>query len=253
MELRRQRAALAVLVVVALAGCSDGEDPAPAAAGGPVAREPVTFTTRDGVTLNGVLYNPPEAHGVVIMAHQQGGSMGDFTQLALEVADDRMAAFTFNFRGYGGQDGEADTSLDRDLAAAVAAMREQGFERIGLLGAGSGATAALHHAQNDDVATIMALSPAREFAGLRVQPGEIDETVLFLADEDDQPYRRDAEYLSEQMPDGHLPLTVVDGHGMQIINEAGRAEKESLMHTVRVTFAGGFFDLLQRENASEAR
>lgn len=238
MELNR-RCVAGVLAAVALVGCSGGEDPAPESTG-PVEPEAVEFTTEDGITLHGQLFEPAEPFGLVIMAHQQGGSMDDFAELAREFADDGMAAFPFNFRGYGGQEGEADANLDLDLAAAVAVMRERGFEQIGLLGAGSGATAALHHAQNDDVAKIVALSPAREFAGMRVQPEEIEEPVWFLTDMDDQPYRRDTEFLSERMPNGHRPLTIVNGHGMDMIANADPQEQESLKFTIRIHFAGVF-------------
>lgn len=111
-----------------------------------------------------------------------------------------MAAFTFNFRGYGAQEGERDTKLDVDLAAAVDVMREHGFQRVALAGASMGATAALHHAASNGLTAVAALSPPTRFAGLRVRPRRVDEPVLLITAKRDQPYRRAADLLENRLP-----------------------------------------------------
>jgi hypothetical protein len=253
MGVSRAWAVAALALVVAATGCSRGDGPEPpAVAPGPAEAEAVEFTTADGVQLTGLLFNPAESDGLVVMAHQQGGSADDFIDLAVDFAEHRMSSFLLNFRGYEGQDGEADTNLDVDLAAAVSAMRERGFERIAMLGAGSGATAALHHAESDDLATVVALSPQREFAGIRVRPRQVDETVVFLVDRDRRRDLRHTRFLANRMPDGILLRVRVSGHGIQIVTDADPQSQESMTHMLRNAFGGAFFKLMQARDATES-
>jgi hypothetical protein len=243
----------ALTLVLAVAGCSSQEAPEPpAAAPGPAEAEAVAFTTADGVQLSGLLFDPAESDGLVVMAHQQGGSADDFIDLAVDFASQRMSSFLVSFRGYEGQDGEADTNLDVDLEAAVSAMRERGFERIAMLGAGSGATAALHHAETDDLATLVVLSPQREFAGLRVRPRQIDETVVFLVDHDNRRDLRDTRFLAGRVANPVRLRVRLTGHGMEIFDNADPDEWETLTHMVRNSFGGAFFGLMQAREATEA-
>jgi pimeloyl-ACP methyl ester carboxylesterase len=257
MGVSRWRAALLLGALLVAAACGGGDPQPPAVPPGPAEADALEFSTPDGVELMGLLFNPPDADGVVVMAHQQGGSGDDFIDLAVDFAEQRMASFLFDFRGYGhgaddGEDAEAqiDTNLDVDLAAAVDLMRQQGFERIALLGAGMGATAALHHAAEHDVVTVVALSPARRFAGLRVRPREVDETVTLLAGADDRRRLRDARFLARRMPNGHLLRVRLQGHGMEMFDDPDDAER--LTYLVRNAFGGAFFKLMQ-DDARAAR
>lgn len=177
----------------------------------------MTFTTDDGVELAGRLFEPPEATGVVVLAHQRGGSMQDWRDVAVAATGNGMAAFTFNFRGHGGQGGEPGTSLDTDLAAALDVMRERGYPRVGIAGASMGATAALHHAATGEVTAVAALSPPREFAGLQIRPGRIDEPVLLITADDDQPYRRDADVLQRRLAHAAGLQLAGDAHGTGLL------------------------------------
>ena len=209
------------VALLALAACFGG-DPAPPPDPLPVAgateSPEVTFTTADGIELTGLLFTPPEATGVVVMAHQRGGSMQDWVDVADAATQNGMAAFPFNFRGYGGQQGERDTNLDVDLAAAVDAMREHGFRRVAIAGASMGATAALHHAATEELTGVAALSPATTFAGLQVRPRSIDEPVLLITANDDQPYRRDADFLEKRLPRAADLELAGDVHGTDLLD-----------------------------------
>lgn len=186
----RARVALLLALALALAACSttpagSTEPPAESAhasasvapsAGGSVeplpsveAVEPeeVTFATDDGLTIAGSLFGPEEAVAGVVLGHMVNGTRTQWEPLAQQLAAGGYRVLTIDFRGYGGSDEGRTDVLDRDLAAAVAYLRERGVERVALGGASMGAAAAALAAQNTPVEALMVFSSPLDFDGMR--------------------------------------------------------------------------------------
>jgi pimeloyl-ACP methyl ester carboxylesterase len=211
-----KRAGLALLALLALllAACGGGEEastvspagspvasptlspvPAPAApspVGSPTAATgvDVSFVTEDNVTIEGRLFRSGET--AVVFAHMYPNDQRAWWDFAREVAADGYAALTFDFRGYGETGGSRDIALiDRDLAAAVRYLREQGYQRVVLVGASMGGTAALKVAARDEfdglVAGVVAVSAPESFQGLVASDdvGNIKVPIIFVASEGD--------------------------------------------------------------------
>jgi pimeloyl-ACP methyl ester carboxylesterase len=156
----------------------------------PTTGTPVSFTTEDNVTISGRLFGSGET--AVVFAHMYPNDQRAWWDFAGEVAAQGYAALTFDFRGYGETGGSKDIAhIDRDLAAAVRYLRERGYQRVILVGASMGGTAALKVAARDEfkelVAGVVAVSAPESIEGLvaRDDVPNIKVPMLLVASEGD--------------------------------------------------------------------
>jgi pimeloyl-ACP methyl ester carboxylesterase len=210
--MRSARLALVVFLALLLAACGGGKQAgtvsptgspvasptlsavttpaAGQATAAPVTGTPVSFTTEDNVTIKGRLFGSGDT--AVVFAHMYPNDQQAWWGFASEVAGQGYAALTFDFRGYGETGGSKDIAhIDRDLAAAVTYLREQGYKRVILVGASMGGTAALKVAARDEfkglVVGVVAVSAPQAFQGLVAgdDVANIKVPMLFVASQDD--------------------------------------------------------------------
>ena len=125
------------------------------------------------LTLEGVYYLPqnPGNFPGVILCHPHplyGGDMNNnvITDLASHLADNDIAAFTFNFRGIGQSQGSFDNGIGEinDARAALdwlIVQQEINADKIGIAGYSFGASAALPAACTDDrIKGVALISPS---------------------------------------------------------------------------------------------
>lgn len=109
-----------------------------------ISETPVWFRSGDQELL-GVLSEPVDRRSDVVTVIAAGGWYGTSTarnasvvQICRALAAKGEAAFHFDYRGVGESTGTASFSLHEpyteDLVAAVAAMRDRGFDRVALVG-----------------------------------------------------------------------------------------------------------------------
>jgi alpha/beta superfamily hydrolase len=128
--------------------------------------EPVTFTTEDGVRLEGELRlpdEPPRGSAVICHAHPRHGGSKDHPVLwsvRNELAGKRgLATLVFNFRGTMGSAGTYGGGRDelRDVRAAVGLVRERADGPTLVFGWSFGASVALREAFDDERVSALAL------------------------------------------------------------------------------------------------
>jgi pimeloyl-ACP methyl ester carboxylesterase len=224
--------ALMLGLLVAAVGCggSDGEEAQPptstsgatttttAAPCGEEDAEAVTLTTRDGVELDAALVGDGEVG--VVLGHQLRSDFCSWLPFAKQLAERDMSALALNF---------ASTSPDDDMLAGAAELRSRGAERIILVGASMGGTAALVAAEQMDAAGVAALSAPREFGGLDALPSarRLEIPALLLVGRQDASFARDARRLYRAMTSRDKALVVTAGfeHGTDLLQdpEAERA------------------------------
>ncbi|HUL74004.1 MAG TPA: alpha/beta hydrolase [Vicinamibacterales bacterium] len=145
--------------------------PAPAAAGLPQA-EPVSFTTEDGLRLEGWLVParvPPTGHTVIVF-NGNAGHRGHRVDLAAQLSARGVAVLLFDYRGYGGNPGlPSEEGLARDARAALAfAGRQVGVDvtRIVYFGESLGAAVAVRLALEFPPAALILRSPFTSLTSL---------------------------------------------------------------------------------------
>jgi dienelactone hydrolase len=156
---------------------------------------PVSFTTADGVRLEGRLFGPGDgsAGPGVVLAHMLPADQSSWFAEAIRLSNAGYRVLTFNFRGYcpggdlGCSEGDRDPGATAvDLAAAVDELQGTGVDRVGLVGASMGGTASLSvaAAQPAAIDAVITLSAPISIGGLSVSPdalSAITAASLFIA------------------------------------------------------------------------
>lgn len=145
----------------------------------------IEFTTSDGFTIHGTLTPGLSTSPAVVLVHQLGSTRAEWTTLTerLHVAPP-ITVLAIDMRGHGasatGPDGPIDVgqfdaahwaATSNDVLGAVAYLRTSPHglspQRIGLVGASIGSTAAILAAASDPTLdTIVTLSPGRAYRGV---------------------------------------------------------------------------------------
>lgn len=199
-RLRLIRPFLVALLTVFLLVVGACSRPAEAPAGSSPsseAKEPagttrVSIPTGDGLRLEGVII-PQWDHvetkrTAVVLGHMFPSDQTSWWPVGNLLAGEGYTVLTFNFRGYGRSQGSKEIGqIDRDLEAALAFVREKGFDRVFLVGASMGGTAAVIVAGRQEVAGVAALSAPQAFQGLDATQAirSVAEPALFIAAEQD--------------------------------------------------------------------
>ncbi len=225
-------ACLFAFTTVLGAGCENGTTASTSLApsGGKGSRA-VTFTTEDGVTLEGHLSGSGTAG--VVLAHMYPADQTSWFTTAERLAQAGYLVLTFDFRGYGESEGGKDIDqLDKDISAAVGAIESAGATEAVLVGASMGGTACLIAAANNNlrravssqfpapgirITGVVTLSAPVEFRGLSAEdavPG-LQIPLRFIAAEDDTAGAGQLQELSAGK--GDLHIVPGDDHGTELL------------------------------------
>lgn len=167
----------------------------------------------------------------VVLAHMLGSSQSAWTPLAETLAARGFHVLTFDLRGHGLSGGEREPSrADLDLAGAVARLRGLGVEKMFVVGASIGGTAAVKVAAADRFEGVVALSAPLEARGLsaREDAARLDEPSLFIAAGGDGDYTAAARALYAAAPEPKR-LEIIDGssaHGTNLLEGPARSRVE---------------------------
>lgn len=209
---------LAAVLALAFAACGDTGNTKPppevVETAESVART-VTFTSqfsttpeagddeRDPITLDGRVFGAGPTG--VILAHMRPADQTEWFPFATELAETgEFTVLTFDFRGYGESTGDKQFDrIDTDLEAAIDYMRGAlDTEKVFLVGASMGGTAALVVGARVDVAGIVSISAPGQFPPLDAldHVDEVTEPKLFVTSKDDVPQARTQEQFWEIAP-----------------------------------------------------
>ena len=204
---------------------------------------PVTFRTSDGVTLAGRLFGPAGATEGVVLAHMLPADQTSWYPFAERLATQRFRVLTFDFRGYcpGGDGGcsEGDKDIDAaptDLRAAVAFLRADGVQRLGIAGASMGGTAALLVASTDQkgIPALVMLSAPQVLSGLSVGPDQLQTVTgakLYIAGLGDPAgAAQSADALAALGPQPvNEEIVAVDEHGTDLLSSSHGEQLQTMI------------------------
>ena len=135
-----------ILLSLVLA-CADAPDSTttPGAAHAATDATTVTFPALDGTPLDGRLFRPSQGTDrLVVLLHMYQTDQTAWFEAARHLSGLGFTALTFDFRGYGASGGEQDIGAAiADLEGALAWAAAQGYQRVALVGASMGGTAAI--------------------------------------------------------------------------------------------------------------
>lgn len=233
-------AAVLVAVAILASSCSAKEQFRSEAL---AASSPVTFSSSDGVRLAGRLFGPDSATAGVVLAHMLPADQSAWFDTAAELGDRGYRVLTFNFRGYcpGGDAGcsEGDKQIDRaqtDLEAAVAYLRSHGIQRVALVGASMGGTAALRVASQEGagIDAVITLSAPEAISGLTAGPdvmAGVSAAKLFIAGTGDATAADAAEaFYNSGVQPKRYEIVTSDDHGTDLLDGNQGARVRELVY-----------------------
>ncbi len=106
----------------------------------------MTLKSEDGLKLAAWFLPNKDSDAAIVICHGYPADKGDLLKLASFLAKDYNLLF-FDFRCMGRSDGEKSTIGDKerlDFAAAVNALKEKGFKKIGAFGFSMGGSVIIH-------------------------------------------------------------------------------------------------------------
>ena len=222
----------ALVALVALAGlallltaCPRGDEPATV----PVYHEAArveSIETSDGLRLD-ARHFPAAGERIVILLHMYPADQTSWFGFAEVLQGRGIDALTFDFRGYGVSAGEKDPGVaDLDARAALAFARARGFERIVLIGASMGGTAALIVAADESVDGVVALSAPAAMAELDAAAviGDVEAPITLVAADEDLSGAESLRDLAARADLGDHDVLTMSGraHGTDLLEAPGR-------------------------------
>ena len=219
-------------VLVALAGCAllltacrGDDEPATTSAHHEAARVE-TLETTDGVRLD-ARHFPATGERLVILLHMYPADQSSWFGFAEELQTRDVDALTFDFRGYGESGGEKDPGVaDLDARAALAFARERGFERVVLIGASMGGTAAIVVAADEPVDGVVALSAPAAMAELDAATviADVRAPITLVAAGEDLSGAESLRDLAARADLGDHDVLLMAGraHGTELLEAPGR-------------------------------
>src|SRR5262245_60855653 len=213
----------------------------------------VSFRTSDGVRIAARRFG--EGRVGVVFAHQIDGDQRDWWDLAATLADEGYATLTLNTRGYCPREGagcsEDGTTADawRDLLAGAHLLRSRGAERIVLVGASMGGTAAVLASTHavPPVDGVISLSAPTDCCGMTVERSDLarrDTRMLFVAGQDDGDAPASARHFAA-WAGKHGALVIMNSgeHGVDLVGGLATPDVErrtnALIRTFLAQVAGG--------------
>jgi alpha-beta hydrolase superfamily lysophospholipase len=195
-----------------------------ASTGTAAAAETVALRAADGTALSAVWYPPSQTAPAVLLVHMLSRSHQEWDQGAQAISSAGFAVLSLDLRGHGASSGTYAPglgSMQQDVQAALdwlKARPEVSSGRIGIAGASLGASLAVIVAANDAaVRSVVLLSPAGEYRGVRCEPSmrrfaERGGAAMLVASSGDPYALRTARQFSS-MGSGPRDLRVVEGTG----------------------------------------
>ena len=119
--------------------------------------ENVTFTTEDGVELDGRIFG--QGTTWVILVHMLQSNQQTWSEFAELARQEGVAVLTFDMRGHGNSGGSRDAEeFPLDVAAAIGLAEARGAEGVILMGASMGGAAVIESGAAASVRGVVAIS-----------------------------------------------------------------------------------------------
>ena len=160
----------------------------------------------------------------VVLAHQSDANMCQWAAYATLLAQHGYRVVAFDFAGFGTSSPTDDKTYLDDIRTVVEYLRQEGVERVVVIGASMGAAmtvAAAAGAIIPPVDGVVAVSPPRSFDGVyaeRAAPN-LRTSALIIAGDDDGDYEVYAREIFESTPTefGELLVVAAPQHGVELV------------------------------------
>jgi len=188
----------------------------------------VHFETQDGAELTGTLYGEAGSTGLLLVPMYPGGAAG-WDAFAEQAEAQGYRVLTFELRGHDASSGPISIAdAPEDISAAASFMRSEGIDKIVLIGAGEGGTAAILAADESDSSAIAVISSPLLYNDLEVTSSDLaslDIPSLWIGSRQDM--TQNVETMYEQAGSSEKSVWIFEGsslHGTYLFEGADSAD-----------------------------
>ena len=222
----------AVLILLLLIACAQPTQPTvqqPPLK--PVDKElPKALTsTIDGYTLAYNIYKSKPGSPSVILLHMFRRTKSDWDSIAKWLQTNGYTVIVPDMRGHGQSAGnweqftpEDFNKMTYDVAAVKSVLQNEGAntKKLAIIGASIGANVALNYAANDqDVRTVILLSPGLEYKGVLAATTRFNKPFLVVASKDDEYSAQSAQVIIQNNPSAKILMYEDAGHGTNMFSK----------------------------------
>lgn len=148
----------------------------------------IGFKTEDGININGNIFG--NFKKLAVLSHMFPSDQKSWFGFAEFLNENKIAALTYDFRGYGKSQGNKDiANIYKDLGAALKFLNQYDLSEIYLIGASMGGTASIIIAAKQDIniSKLITISAPDEFQNLSAKDAikNIRCPKLFIASKSD--------------------------------------------------------------------
>ncbi|MDP6641897.1 MAG: alpha/beta fold hydrolase [Candidatus Nanoarchaeia archaeon] len=186
------------------------------------------LTTRDGVKISYNYFDSDTNKGVILL-HILSKNKETWNDFATKLNQQGYKIIAIDLRGHGESDLDFKDfnsndyiNMALDVEEANNFLREKGANKISIIGASIGANLALNYAtQNDDIQTIILLSPGEDYRGVTTldKISRFTKTILIISSKEDKYAFESSKKLNDLSHNSEFIKLGGDKHGTEMLDE----------------------------------
>jgi esterase/lipase len=180
-------------------------------------------STIDGYTIAYNIYKNKPGSPSIILLHMLRRTKSDWDSIAKWLQESGYTVIVPDLRGHGQSAGHWEqftpddfNKMAYDVAAIKSVLQNEGanVKKLAIVGASIGANVALNYAANDqDVRTVVLLSPGLEYRGVSTANTRYNKPFLVVASKDDEYSAQSAQVIIQSNPSAKILMYEDAGHG----------------------------------------
>lgn len=189
----------------------------------------VLTSTTDGYTIAYNIYKNKPASPSIILLHMLRRTRNDWDSVAKWLQSNGYTVIVPDLRGHGQSAGsweqftpEDFNKMTLDVSAMKSVLENEGAntKKLAIIGASIGANVALNYAANDqDVKTVILLSPGLEYKGVSIANTRFNKPFLVVASKDDEYSAQSAQVILQNNPAAKILMYEDAGHGTNMFSK----------------------------------
>ena len=196
-------------------------------------KKEISFEAIDGVKIAADFYDSKSSAGVLLV-HMMPAIKESWKDFAGLLQKNNFKVLAIDLRGHGKSefgpngylsftDAEHQKGIG-DVEAGVKFLRENGAEKISIVGASIGANLALQFANENEIASAVLLSPGLNYRGVDISEISMPATknIFLVASKDDEYSAESAQKIFGNLPAGEnkkIKIYEAAGHGTDMFSE----------------------------------
>ena len=198
-----------------------------------IVKKEITITASDGVKIAADFYDSNSTSGVLLV-HMMPATKESWNAFAQQLQKNNFKALVIDLRGHGKSefgpngylsftDAEHQKGL-RDVEAGIKFLQDNGAQQLHIVGASIGANLALQFANENEIASVVLLSPGLDYRGVDVSEifAPATKNIFLVASKDDEYSAESSQTIFDNLPaspNKKIKIYERAGHGTNMFSQ----------------------------------